>query len=91
MKTLVIGKGQVGSALFDVLRGTHDVYIKDIEPLELDGVEVLHICYPDHDGFYQTTKDYIAKYKPKLTIINSSIRVGTTEQFATGVVYSPVR
>lgn len=91
MKTLIIGKGQVGQALYDVVKDHHETYIKDVEPLELEGVQVLHICYPDHDGFDKTTKSYIRHYKPSLVIINSSISVGTTEKCGSGIVYSPVR
>lgn len=91
MKTLVIGKGQVGSALYEVIKPHHETYIKDIEALELDGVEVLQICYPEHETFKQTTLDYIKQYNPSLVIINSSISVGTTRKIGQDIVYSPVR
>lgn len=91
MKSLIIGKGEVGSALYTVLSVVHETFIKDIEPLELDGVEVLNICYPDHDGFEKTTKDYQDQYKPKVTIIHSSVKVGTTDKCQGPIVYSPVR
>ncbi len=91
MKTLIIGRGQVGTALFELLSGHYETYIRDTENMELEGVEVLHICYPEHAGFPETTKKYIAQYKPKLTIINSSVTVGTTDQCGEHVVYSPIR
>lgn len=91
MKGLIIGKGEVGSALYQVLSLVHDTFIKDIEPLELEGVEVLNICYPDHEGFEKTTKAYQDQYKPKVTIIHSSVKVGTTDKCEGPVVYSPVR
>lgn len=65
--------------------------IRDIEPLDVTGIEVLHICYPDHEGFEKTTKKYIAQYQPKLTVIHSSVRVGTTDKCGEDVVYSPTR
>jgi len=91
MKSLIIGRGQVGSALYEVIKDFHETYIRDIEDLDIEGVEVLHICYPEHDGFIETTLAYVEKYKPQLTIINSSVGVGTTNQIGTDIVYSPVR
>jgi hypothetical protein len=91
MKTLIIGKGQVGSALYEVVRDHHETFIKDVEDLDLEGVQVLHICYPEHEGFIETTSRYIEKYKPRLTIINSSVSVGTCSRMSYSVIYSPVR
>ncbi len=91
MKTLIIGSGQVGTALKENIAPYHETFIRDLEDIQIDGVDVLHICYPDHEGFDITTKAYIAQYKPKLTIINSSVRVGTTRSCGEDVVYSPTR
>jgi hypothetical protein len=91
MKSLVIGAGQVGSGLFEIISKEHESYLRDIEDFPMAGIEVLHICYPEHDGFEETTKKYIEEYKPRLTIINSSITVGTTSKCGENVVYSPVR
>lgn len=91
MKSLVIGAGQVGSALKDVLSTHYEVLIKDVEDLDVQDVKVLHICYPDHEGFDQTTRDYVEKYKPNLTIIHSSVPLGTTSKCGEDFVYSPVR
>lgn len=91
MKTLIIGAGQVGTALRYVLENYHEVYIKDLGDYPLKNVEVMHVCYPDHKDFDKTTKEYIKQYKPRLTIINSSVAVGTTSKCGKDVVYSPVR
>lgn len=91
MKTLIIGNGEVGKALYKVLSSCHEVYIRDIQDIDVSGIEVLHICYPDHEGFDKTTKNYILKYRPKVTIINSSVAVGTTDRCGFNSVYSPVR
>lgn len=91
MKSLVIGAGEVGSAIYEVIKDFHKSFIRDIEEIEEKDFEVIHICYPDHDGFVKTTKKYIEKYNPKLTIVHSSIKVGTTDQLGNHVVYSPVR
>lgn len=91
MKSLVIGAGQVGSALYTILKPYHMVSIRDVEDLDVKGIEVLHICYPDHEGFAETTKAYIERYTPHLVIIHSSVKVGTTKECGEDVIYSPVR
>lgn len=91
MKTLVIGAGQVGGALFEICKGAHETTLRDMAPVEVEGIEVLQICFPDSDKFVDYVKSYIHQYKPKLTIINSSVAVGTTDQCGERVVYSPVR
>lgn len=91
MKTLVIGAGQVGRAIMDICTGAHETHMRDVEPLELDGVEVLQICFPDSIHFADYVKSYVGKYNPKVTIINSSVAVGTTDLCGKNVVYSPVR
>ena len=87
-KTLIIGKGEVGMSLYHVLRSDHETYIKDKEDLELDGVEVLNICFPYFEGFIQAVIDYQYKYNPALTIIHSTVPVGTSSKL--GVVHSPI-
>lgn len=91
MRTLIIGKGQVGQSLFQVIKDFHETFIRDLDDLKLKDVSILQICYPDHKDFENTTKRYIEKYNPILTIINSSVSVGTTDKCGPGVVYSPVR
>src|SRR5450756_1893437 len=43
-------------------------------------LDVLHICIPvpNKNKFIKIAKGYIEKYQPKLTIINSTVPVGTT-------------
>ena len=89
MKSLIIGGGEIGKSLKKVLETKHEVYLKDIEDLELDGVEVLNICYPYSKDFVKITKDYIKKYKPHLVIIHSTVKPGTTEKIGEIAVHSP--
>jgi len=94
---VVVGMGEVGKPLFNILSRTYRTIGVDIEPVELDGgCDVLHICYPfQMKDFLGVTAAYIEKYQPKLTIINSTLGVGTTrkvqERVAAPVAYSPVR
>ncbi len=91
MKSLIIGAGQVGTSLKEVLSTHYDVVIRDLDDLQVEDVKVLHICYPDHEGFAENTNKYVEQYKPELTIIHSSIPVGTTADCGDDFVYSPVR
>ena len=91
-KTLIIGNGEVGKSLAQVLAPYHEVHIRDKndEELGLEGIEVLNICYPPSPEFVEQTKKYIKKYKPKLTIIHSTVPIGTTRSLGKWVVHSPI-
>lgn len=97
-KTLVVGLGEVGGALAEVLERKHPVLRHDIERREFsDQIGVMHICIPftSHAQFEPLAIEYIRRFQPELTIINSTVLPGTTRSIAerTGspVVYSPVR
>lgn len=94
MKGLIIGRGEVGRALHVVLSEYYPTEIRDVEDLEPKGYEILHLAYPDGPNFVDAAKAYIHQYRPKLTVIHSSVRVGTTDKVAAAndfVVHSPVR
>jgi len=70
----------------------------DIERREFgDPIGVMHICIPflSRAQFEPLAAEYIGRFKPELTIINSTVLPGTTRSIAektgTPVVYSPVR
>ena len=90
MINLVIGEGEIGSAIYNVLSEVYkEVYSRDIEDIALEQAEVLHICIPALDNFQEVVKDYIAQYNPELVIVHSTVPVGTCDEL--GVVHSPVR
>ncbi len=94
---IIVGMGEVGRPLFDILSRVYACVGVDVEPVQIDRpCSVLHICFPyQMKDFVGTTASYIEKYKPELTIINSTLGVGTTrkvqERVKAPVVYSPVR
>lgn len=97
-KTLVVGIGEVGSALADVIERTQPVLRHDLEPQDFDvQIEVMHLCIPyqSQAQFEAASLSYIARFKPGLTVINSTVVPGTTRAVAmksgTSVAYSPVR
>lgn len=92
---LVVGyKGEIGSALFDIIKHSkkYNVFGIDVGDNIKGIIDIMHICIPYSDSFKNIVKDYIDQYHPKLTIINSTVRVGTTKALSYyNVVHSPVR
>jgi UDP-N-acetyl-D-mannosaminuronate dehydrogenase len=96
-KVVVVGLGEVGKPLFELIARHHDTVGVDISPPgEIEQVDVLHVCYPFQiKDFVGETGRYMELFKPKLTIVNSTVAVGTTrliaERAGAAVVNSPVR
>jgi UDP-N-acetyl-D-mannosaminuronate dehydrogenase len=97
-QVVVVGLGEVGRPLLELLSRYYKVTGVDIAPTAspTGGVAVLHICYPfEIKDFLGETARYIELFKPEVTVINSTVAVGTTRKIAeaTGaaVVHSPVR
>jgi UDP-N-acetyl-D-mannosaminuronate dehydrogenase len=95
---LVVGLGEVGRPLLAILSQHYQaVGIDILAPADqIERADVMHICYPfEIYDFVGQTVRYIGRYKPGLTIINSTVAVGTTRAVAArvgaGVVHSPVR
>lgn len=89
MTSLIVGAGEVGRSLFDVLIGTYNTALRDIEPVIINyKIDVLHICIPWSDSFIDDVEGYQNLYKPKLTIIYSSVPIGTSESLE--AVHSPI-
>jgi hypothetical protein len=87
---LVVGGGEVGKAIADVL----DCDIIDIDPArsrgELgEGYEFLHICVPYSENFENIVVVYKAKINPRYIIIHSTVPVGLSRKL--GAIHSPVR
>jgi UDP-N-acetyl-D-mannosaminuronate dehydrogenase len=94
---VVVGLGEVGRPLFNILSRTYQCIGVDIEPVEISKkCSVLHLCIPYQiRDFIQTSCEYIAKYRPEHTVVNSTVAPGTTQAIAVRsgahVAYSPVR
>lgn len=94
---IVVGQGEIGKPLQRILSRTYQCIGVDIEPVEVAApCSAMHICYPYQiPDFVGTTVAYIRKYKPELTIINSTVVPGTTrrvyEESGTKLAYSPAR
>jgi UDP-N-acetyl-D-mannosaminuronate dehydrogenase len=96
-KIVVVGLGEVGRPLLALLSDKYDVIGVDITPPTepIGAVDVLHLCYPfEIKDFVGESARYIEMFKPRVTVINSTVAVGTTRKVAertgTPVVHSPV-
>lgn len=95
---VVVGLGEVGRPLFNLASERYRTAGVDITTPEerIENVDILHICYPfGIKDFVGETVRYVKRFRPALTIINSTVAVGTTRTIGelTGatVVNSPVR
>jgi UDP-N-acetyl-D-mannosaminuronate dehydrogenase len=95
---VVAGLGEVGRPLLELLSTHYGTVGIDIKPPAepVGEADILHVCYPfEIKDFIGETARYIYEYKPRLTIINSTVAVGTTrvvaERTGAAVVNSPVR
>jgi UDP-N-acetyl-D-mannosaminuronate dehydrogenase len=95
--TIVVGLGEVGGPLCEILAQTYDCVGVDINPIHVArSCSVMHICIPFQvPDFIAAASGYVAKYQPRLTVINSTVAPGTTRAVAarsgSQIVYSPVR
>lgn len=96
-RVVVVGLGEVGKPLLELISQYHDAVGVDVSPVvPISDVDVLHLCYPfEIPDFVGEAVRYIERYKPALTIINSTVAIGTTrkiaEQSGRNVVHSPIR
>lgn len=96
MRHLVIGMGEVGKAVLEVLK------VKNIaegidkgETADPNAYGMLHICIPCTDPleFVDIVGDYYQKYATPnaIIVIHSSVPLGTTELLGENAVHSPIR
>ena len=84
MESLVVGAGEVGTALHKVIGGA----ITDKDYLAGD-FDIVHICFPYSDEFIDAVKLIQQHYTPTYTVIHSTVPVGTSRQL--NATHSPVR
>jgi UDP-N-acetyl-D-mannosaminuronate dehydrogenase len=92
---LVVGLGEIGRALFELLKekDSFAVYGFDLDETKMRAtrqdpsklpkkIDTMHICLPckDQDKFVATVARYVKKFKPNLLIINSTVPPGTTKK-----------
>lgn len=99
---MIVGLGEIGSSWFKVVSNTNaNVLGIDIKGNRNKNVKrqkgkiIMHICIPFIKDFEKTVSNYIKQYKPTLTIINTSCKVGSTREIykltKANIVHIPVR
>ena len=92
MRTVIVGMGEVGSALQQVLGSTYEVHAKDIGLAVVPaGIDIMHACIRYSDKFIDIVRDYDRSYSPKLINICTTCPPGTTEQIGPHAVHSTTR
>ena len=77
---LVVGLGEIGGPLLEILREAHDAAGRDIEDRPFDGVQVLHLCFPYTSDFVSSASRYVSLYEPGVVVVNSTVVPGTTRE-----------
>jgi len=90
-RVLVVGLGEVGRPLFELIResGQFEVYGFDVDEGKMrevgqttlpSEVDVMHVCIPcpSRDRFVNDIDGYVKRFKPALVIIDSTVSPGTT-------------
>ena len=85
----ILGYGEVGRALAKFY--THPKIKNRTRDDGLTDLDVLHICIPYSRDFVHTVKKTIVKAHPHITIIHSTVAVGTTQKIGGMAVHSPIR
>jgi len=94
MKTLIIGMGEIGCSLSNVLDDEYNCicydtkYPNDLVYLKKDKFEIIHIAFPYSNDFIKQVKNYQKMFKPKYTVIHSTVPVGTSRKC--NAIHSPV-
>lgn len=93
METVLIGYGEVGKAVYMAWAEYHQFYIHDpclgLYAMPKDKVDVMLVAIGNSDKFVATVKDYKERFKPDVTIILSSVPIGTTAEIG-DAVHSPI-
>jgi len=91
VNSIVIGLGEVGSSLKAVISEHYETAGVDFNSAHPGSCEYLNICIPYDNDFVNTVNAYVEEFKPALTIVHSTVPVGTTKKIKGQAVHSPVR
>jgi len=104
-KVLVVGLGEVGGALYEVLAesGRFELYGYDVDPSRTvhrleeipRPVDYLHVAIPYSQRFPDAVAGYAVEFKPRMVVVHSTVAPGTTRnlhaRLGVPVAFSPVR
>ena len=86
---IVIGLGEVGSALQSILKCESLDTFKNIDTTTQQYYAFIHICFPYSKDFVKQVEAYKAKYSNGCVVIHSTVPIGTSEKCNAN--HSPVR
>lgn len=90
MKAIIVGYGEIGKALETVFSPFHEISVCDIGyTSDWKDCDILLVSIPYSDKFVEIVEKYQDRYKPKATIIFSTVAIGTTSGIK-NAVHSPV-
>jgi hypothetical protein len=89
MRTLIVGNGEVGKALAEVLKSYNPDVLDKGEEWRGHYYDVLHVCFPFSGEFTEQVRAYQELYAPSVTVIHSTVPVGTSRSL--DAVHSPIR
>ena len=98
-KDIIIGLGQVGQALKEVLESKYKLDTFDIKDLDIPTQEryrIAHICFPYNVKFIAQVQKYFRQFRPSVILIHSTLQVGTTQKIIKklnfkSIVHTPIR
>lgn len=75
MKSLVVGRGEIGTSLINILTKEYDIWAIDKEQAieACIDFDIMHICFPYSAEFVSEVKRYKEFYKPKYIVIHSTV------------------
>ncbi len=93
---LVVGLGEIGFPIYQILRERYgdlvfgyDPKISTHTPKPIPPLKSLHICIPWGNNFIGIVTAYQRQYQPEVTVVHSTVPIGTTKQIY-NAVHSPV-
>jgi len=78
---LIIGLGEVGKAIYNLeKKAKNNIFISELNmaPSNNINIDVAHVCIPYDKRFINTILKYLNTYNPHLTIIHSTVKVGSS-------------
>jgi UDP-N-acetyl-D-mannosaminuronate dehydrogenase len=108
-KVLIVGLGEVGRPLFELIKesGGYEVYGLDLDKAKMKtleqtslprNIDIVHVCLPcsNKEKFITIVRNYTERFRPRLTIINSTVPPGTSMELRNTsneaqIAHSPIR
>ena len=90
MNTIIVGNGEIGNSLRLILEEEYPVAIIDgsSDLFFCDNTyEIMHVAFPYSNKFIKEVQRYQKRFKPKYTVIHSTVPVGTSRKLK--AIHSP--